>query len=136
MPMPLQARGIPPTPNFMGSCFPLWGATPSLYPAAPDLTRGSGGADAIYRTLREELDGEVFDDGVAEEAGAHLAHSTPRVFGPEAVQLDVHDLADAHVLHLREPQRGQGALHRDALRIQDARLQPDEDAGPHDTPPS
>src|SRR5258708_37932545 len=111
----------------MGAWVPPWVAARPRYPAAPDLTRGSGGADAIYRTLREELDGEVFDDGVAEEAGAHLVHSTPRLFGPEAVQLDVHDLADAHVLHLREPQRGQGAAHRDALRIQGARLPPGEE---------
>src|SRR5882724_8569458 len=38
----------------------------------------------------EEFDAEILDYWVAEEAGAHLVYSTPRVFGSEAVQLDVH----------------------------------------------
>src|SRR4026208_1686583 len=87
--------------------------------APPPAARLRPAPRPASRLRLAKLAREVLDDRVAEQARAHLVHAAVRLLGTEAVQLHVHDLADAHVLHLVEAQTGERPLHGGALRVQD-----------------
>jgi hypothetical protein len=65
------------------------------------------------------------------EFPAHLVY--PRAGGGRCRRLhvDFHELADAQVPELAEAEAHERALHRCALDVEDAGLQPDEDPGLH-----
>src|SRR5262245_9599865 len=78
-----------------------------------------------------DLEMIVLDDGVGEEL---VAHRLQRRFSAGFValgKLDVEDLALADAAHAGEAERGERALDRLALRIEDARFEGDGDARLH-----
>jgi hypothetical protein len=68
---------------------------------------------------------EVLDQGIGEQALAHLRHTR----GIVDVELD--EPADVHVRDALEAERGKGSFDGLALRIQDPGLGPDQDPHPH-----
>src|SRR5262245_35159530 len=79
----------------------------------------------------QHLHGEVLDHGVDEEPRAHLFDALARLVAVLPFEIEVEHLADADVAHLAKAETVQGALHRRALRVEDARLQPDEHPSLH-----
>src|SRR5262249_20459643 len=77
------------------------------------------------------FDREILQDRVRQELAAHLADAGARALRRRLVQVDVDDLAHAQIVELGESEAGQRALHRRALDIHDARLEPHEDARSH-----
>src|SRR6185503_8866712 len=80
--------------------------------------------------LANDLDLVALDQRVREQPLAHLLDLRPgrRLVG--GLDLEVDHLADARVLHL-EAEVAERRADRFALRVEDARLGPDEDGGPH-----
>src|SRR5205085_8826907 len=54
--------------------------------------------------------------------------------GRRRLDIDLDQLADAQLAHVLEAEPGQRALHRGALHVEDAGLEPDEDADLHARP--
>src|ERR1700761_282902 len=74
------------------------------------------------------FDAVILDHRVGEQLAAHLVDlGVAGAIGQ--VQLD--DLADAHVLHAAEAEPGQRMMHGLALRIEHAGLEGDDNAGFH-----
>ena len=80
----------------------------------PNFTRVSARDDLV-----------VLDERVGQQPPAHVVE----LRGVLDVELD--QPPDVDVGHAREAERRQRALDRDALRVEDPRLGPDEDARPH-----
>src|SRR4051794_20118859 len=76
---------------------------------------------------------KFFDDGVGEEPLAHLAELTfdlvPRL--ATICKRDAKQLAGAHIFHPFEPKRAERMLDGLALRIENGRLELDDDGGFH-----
>src|SRR5438132_1279543 len=76
----------------------------------------------------DRFDSVVLEHGVREESPAHLVGPRPR--GVRALRLDLQldDLPDADRPHLAEAESAERPLDRGALHVENAGLQPDEDA--------
>src|SRR5262249_2296127 len=85
-------------------------------------------------TVVPDLDREVLDHRVDEEARAHLLEPSPRVVRASLVQVEIQHLAHPHLPHTVKPEPAEGALHCAALGVEDARLEPDQHARLHATP--
>src|SRR3954462_13134051 len=95
--------------------------TSMIVPPRVILTRG-------LRTtfgLRPLEDLVVLDQRVGQQLLAH------RVELRLVLDVELHQPPDVDVLHTAEPERGQRALDRDALRVEDPLLRADEDPRPH-----
>ncbi len=73
----------------------------------------------------DELDLIVLDQRVREQLLAH------RLELGGILHVQLHEPADVDVLDAAETERGERALHGDALRVEDARLRADQHACPH-----
>src|SRR5207253_1997076 len=71
------------------------------------------------------------DDRVGQELLAHGAQALLGLGAIRLLQLELDHLAEPHRLHLAEAERGEGAAHRLALRVEDRSLEGHEHAGFH-----
>ena len=76
-----------------------------------------------------QLDLVVLDEGVRQQLLAHLVELG------DVLHVELHQAPDVDVTHALEAQRRQRPLHGLALRVEDPRLRPDQDARPHSVAP-
>src|SRR5262249_46278591 len=81
--------------------------------------------------LRFDFEAEVLDHVVRQQLPAHRLHALARLVLARALEVDLDVLADAHVGHLAEAERGQALLDGEPLRIVDHRFGGDDDSSPY-----
>src|SRR4051812_20296319 len=128
----------PTSGSASSSCQTSTGSAPSARSAhaasrssfEPGKTTTAMRGPELLLTGRRQLDLVRLDQRVREELVAHPFDLDPRLPLVGRLHLEIDDPPDPRSAH-SEPELPERRLHRLALRIEDARLRPDEDRGPH-----